>query len=69
VLRDACAGVAKQPLEPIVMERARSIGPVGLRSLDAIHLSAAVTLGAGEIPTFDDRLAQAADLLGIKAIP
>lgn len=68
VLRIACTGVARQPLTPDVMQRARSIGPAGLRSLDAIHLSAAVSLGAVEMLTYDRRLAEAAESLGVKAI-
>jgi uncharacterized protein len=69
VLRTACAGVAKQPMTPVVMQRARTIGPPNLRSLDAIHLSAAISLGAVELLTFDRRLAEAAESLGVKAIP
>lgn len=45
------------------------LGPPGLRSLDAIHLSAAITLGVAEMLTFDQRLAEAAESLGVKAIP
>jgi predicted nucleic acid-binding protein len=69
VLRAACTGVARQPLTTVVMQRARTIGPSGLRSLDAIHLSAAISLGAVEMLTYDRRLAEAAESLGVKAIP
>lgn len=69
VLRAACAGVARQPLTTVVMQRARTIGPASLRSLDAIHLSAAISLGAVEMLTYDRRLAEAAEALGVKAIP
>jgi hypothetical protein len=69
VLRAACTGVARQPLTTVVMQRARTIGPSGLRSLDAIHLSAAISLDAVEMLTYDHRLAEAAELLGVKAIP
>ncbi len=69
VLRAACTGVARQPLTPAVMQRARTIGPASLRSLDAIHLSAAISLGSTEMLTFDRRLAEAARSLGITAIP
>jgi uncharacterized protein len=65
----ACAGIARQPLRPVVMNRARAIGPPDLRSLDAIHLAAAVSLGAVEMLTFDRRLAEAANSLGVKAVP
>ena len=65
----ACAGIALQPLTSIVMNRARAIGPASLRSLDAIHLAAAVGLGAVEMLTFDRRLAEAAGAVGVTAIP
>ena len=66
---DACAGIARYPVSSTVMSRARRIGPTTLRSLDAIHLASAVSLGATEMLTFDHRLAQAAESLGVKAIP
>lgn len=69
VLRAACTGVARQPLTPAVMQRARTIGPAGLRSPDAIHLSAAISLGSTEMLTYDHRLAAAAESLGVRAIP
>jgi uncharacterized protein len=69
VLRTACIGIARQPLTPVVMQRARTVGPATLRSLDAIHLSAAISLGAVEMLTYDHRLAEAAESLGVKAIP
>lgn len=69
VLRAACTGIARQPLTTVVMQRARTIGPAGLRTLDAIHLSAAISLGAVEMLTYDRRLAEAAESLGVKAIP
>lgn len=69
LLHAACTGIARQPLTPVVMQRARTIGPASLRSLDAIHLSAAISLGAVEMLTYDRRLAEAAESLGVKAIP
>lgn len=65
----ACAGIAPQPLTSTVLKRARAIGPASVRSLDAIHLAAAVGVGAVEILTFDRRLADAAAALGVRAIP
>ena len=65
----ACSGVARQPLDGVVLARARTIGSANLRSLDAIHLSAAIVLGAAEIMTFDRRLAEAAEALGVSAVP
>jgi len=69
VLRTACTGIARQALTTVVMQRACTIGPPNLRPLDAIHLSAAISLGAVEILTFDRRLAEAAESVGVKAIP
>jgi predicted nucleic acid-binding protein len=68
-IRDACAGISRYPLSSVVMSRARRIGPPTLRSLDAIHLASAISLGVTELLTFDRRLAQAAESLGVKAIP
>ena len=65
----ACAGIARQPLDPMVLTRARTIGAPNLRSLDAIHLSAAISLGAVEMLTFHSRLAEAAESVGVRAIP
>jgi predicted nucleic acid-binding protein len=69
LLHDACTGIARQPLTPAVLQRARTIGPANLRSLDAIHLAAAISLGAVQLLTYDRRLADAAESLGVKAIP
>ena len=65
----ACSGIARHRLDSGVLERAHRIGPASLRSLDAIHLAAAVVLGATEILTFDLRLAAAAESVGVKAVP
>ncbi|WP_375477705.1 type II toxin-antitoxin system VapC family toxin [uncultured Jatrophihabitans sp.] len=68
-LNTACSGIARQPLDSATLTRARTIGAAYLRSLDAIHLAAAITLGAVEILTFDQRLAEAAETVGVQAIP
>lgn len=68
-LSAAFAGVAPQPMDSVVMTRARTIDPASLRSLDAIHLSAAISLGVTEMLTFDQRLTDAAESVGVKAIP
>lgn len=50
-----------------VFEQASRLDPHGLRSLDAIHLAAALELGDDleSLVTYDDRLAEAAALNGI----
>ena len=57
----------QMPIDEPVVQRAGRLGPPALRSLDAIHLASALML-ADElegIVTYDARLAQAAELLGI----
>lgn len=63
------SGIAELPLDETIVTRARWIGPPTLRSLDAIHLAAALVLGATEMLTFDVRLAAAARSVGVRAIP
>jgi uncharacterized protein len=55
------------PMDDTVLEEAAIIGPLLLRSLDAIHLATAQQLGSdlGVIVTYDRRLAQAASELGL----
>ncbi len=54
-------------LDDAVLETAGSIGPSTLRSLDAIHIATALTLGAelDALVTYDRRMQEAAVLLGI----
>lgn len=54
-------------LEPPVVERAATVGPATLRTLDAIHLASAAELGSDleAFVTFDRRLADAARALGM----
>lgn len=55
------------PLDRQVMDRAGDVDPVGLRSLDAIHVAAARTLGPQlrAIVTYDVRMRAAAEELGL----
>lgn len=61
----ALSGVAEVPLSDEVLDRARRIGPRPLRSLDALHLASAVGVNASVLLTYDDRLAAAADSVGL----
>ncbi|MBS1675174.1 MAG: type II toxin-antitoxin system VapC family toxin [Actinobacteria bacterium] len=61
----ALGDLAIAPLAPPIVESARIIGPPVLRSLDAIHLATAAAIGAQELWTYDDRLADAAEGMGI----
>ncbi|MHB8332601.1 MAG: type II toxin-antitoxin system VapC family toxin [Candidatus Dormibacteria bacterium] len=55
---------------PATLERAAELDPGGLRSLDAIHLAAALELGdeLDGIVTYDERLARAAKLHGVALV-
>lgn len=57
-------------LPTAVFERASTLEPGLLRSLDALHLAAALELGdeLSGIVTYDQRLADGADALGISVI-
>jgi predicted nucleic acid-binding protein len=53
-----------------IAARASSVGPIGLRTLDAIHLATAIVLGPelDAFVTYDDRLADAARALGLPVV-
>ena len=57
-------------LSTSVCERAAMLEPVALRSLDALHLAAALELGdeLKGVVTYDRRLAEGVRALGIRAI-
>ena len=62
--------VALVDLTRDLMEQAGTLLPAGLRSLDAIHLAAALGLGGelGAIVTYDARMSSAAQALGLPVI-
>lgn len=53
-----------------LLERAAWLEPVAVRSLDAIHLAAAVGLGTdlAAVVTYDGRLSEAAQALGLPVV-
>jgi predicted nucleic acid-binding protein len=56
------ANISVRELDPVIADRAASLEPAGLRTLDAIHLATALEM-RGEIDaflTYDARLAEAA---------
>lgn len=56
-------------LDPEIDRRASAIGPESLRTLDAIHLATAMAIpDLGSFVTYDDRLADAARLLGLPVV-
>jgi predicted nucleic acid-binding protein len=70
VLEAALATVGLILPSPVTYFSAGMIGPVELRSLDAIHLAAALELGPDleGIATYDRRMAAAADAAGINFV-
>jgi predicted nucleic acid-binding protein len=62
--------VALVDLTRDLMEQAGTLLPAGLRSLDAIHLAAALSLGdeLGDLITYDARMVAAAEAQGLSAV-
>lgn len=65
--RSFIVDVALLPLDGAVLDEAASIGPAGLRSLDALHLATALSVRdeIGAFFTYDERLAEAAASHGL----
>lgn len=56
-------------LDDDIEQRAGTIGPSSLRTLDAIHLATALSIpGLGSFVTYDDRLAEAARNVGLPVV-
>jgi uncharacterized protein len=53
-----------------LLDRAADVGPARLRTLDAIHIAAAMVVGADRtsVFTYDDRLADAAGANGLRVL-
>jgi predicted nucleic acid-binding protein len=64
------AGVALVRIEDSVLEAAGRIQPATVRTLDAIHIATALTLGAGlgQLVTYDVRMATAARQYGLQVV-
>lgn len=60
--REWLLDVSLLPLDDALLDRATSLEPAGLRSLDALHLATALSLRdeIGAFFTYDERLAEAA---------
>lgn len=65
--RRLLATVGLVRLDEPLLDRAGDLGPPGLRSLDALHLAAAMALGPdlGVLFTYDGRLREAAEWSGL----
>lgn len=68
--REVLDAVTLVHVTPAVFEDAGRLDPAGLRSLDAIHLAAALDLGddLDGLITYDDRLADAAVSNGVAVV-
>jgi len=64
------SNIALVPMEEAVLAVARRLDPSELRSLDAIHLATALSIGAdlGALFSYDDRLTVAAVAAGVRAL-
>lgn len=65
---DILAAVSLYELPPSLYREAGILPGTALRSLDALHLAGALRLGVDAIATYDQRLAAAAQDLGIAVI-
>lgn len=67
---EVISGVHLLKIDSDILERAARLEPRGLRSLDAIHLASALSLGddLGAIVIYDGGLAGAATALGLKVL-
>jgi hypothetical protein len=65
--RAGLSSIALLPVDEGVLWQAANLEPAGLRSLDALHLATALSLGSdlGVVLTYDERLADAARGLGL----
>jgi predicted nucleic acid-binding protein len=65
--RHALSGVQELVLDVPTMSLARTVGPPSLRSLDAIHLAAAIQADVDLMLTYDQRLVEVALEMGIES--
>ena len=65
LVTDLLEVVSLHELPPSLFTEAGLLPGAALRSLDALHLGAAIRLGVDRVVTYDRRMAQAADELGI----
>lgn len=68
LIESALGGVAECALSSQVIGVARRLGPVSLRSLDAIHLATASIVAADVVIAYDERLLRAAGELGFRTL-
>lgn len=60
----ALAGISVMPVSYEVVAQARRIGPQSLRSLDAVHCATASVIDASLLLSYDERMLDAARMIG-----
>jgi predicted nucleic acid-binding protein len=62
--------VSLLPLDEAVLTRAKTLAPAQLRTLDALHLATALSLGSdlAVLVSYDDRLSEAAQAAGLSVL-
>lgn len=68
IIRRATSGIAEYPLAEPNLLHARGVGHDDLRTLDAIHLAAALDVGAETLLTYDKRLTDSANAAGLRVL-
>jgi uncharacterized protein len=68
--QEVLEGIALVPIDDGILRGAADLPPVGLRTLDAIHVATALSLGddIASLVTYDGHLAEAAATAGIQVI-
>jgi predicted nucleic acid-binding protein len=68
ILGDLLTRLTLVPADDAVLALAARLADARLRTLDAVHLASALTLGAEEMLVYDRRLAEAAEAAGIRVL-
>lgn len=67
-MAEALRSVVLVDIGRAIRTRARLLDPLGLRTLDAIHLATALEVGANDIVVYDNRLGEAAAAYGMDVL-
>lgn len=65
---DLLDGVGLYDVPPSLFREARLLPGAQLRSLDALHVAAAIRIGVDGVVTYDARLAESAQILGLDVL-
>jgi predicted nucleic acid-binding protein len=64
----ALSGIDELAFDEATLSLAHRVGPSSLRSLDAIHLAAAIQADVDLLVSYDDRLIQVSEEMGIETV-